>query len=111
LKHKEEEEANRYESRQRPGDKIEQGLVAGGTLDLDQMLNFRVSHTMLLCFCVMLRFLSRAAVFLAFPPPPPLLLFALNLPCRLADEADALLGMVNSKLLLLHLLLPRRTEA
>jgi hypothetical protein len=47
----------------------------------------------------MLRFLSRVLLFLAFPPPPPLLLFALNLPCRLA--ADALLDMVNSDLLLL----------
>jgi hypothetical protein len=31
-------------------------------------------------------------VFLAFPPPLPLLLLALNLPCRLAIVADALLG-------------------
>jgi hypothetical protein len=61
---------------------------------------------MLLWFCVMLmlRFLSRTPVFLAFPPPPPLLLFALNLPCRLAAMVDALLGMVNSDLLLLLLL-------
>jgi hypothetical protein len=35
-------------------------------------------------------------VFLAFLPPPPLLLFALNLPCRLAAVADALLVMVKS---------------
>jgi hypothetical protein len=42
-------------------------------------------------------------VFLAFPPPPPFLLFALNLPCRPAAAADALLGMVNSDLLLLLL--------
>jgi hypothetical protein len=50
------------------------------------MFSFRVSHTVLFCFCVMvmLRFPFRAPVFLAFPPPPPLLLFALNLPCRLA---------------------------
>jgi hypothetical protein len=58
----------------------------------------------LLCFrvMVMLRFFSRAPVFLAFPPPPPILLFALNLPRRLA--AAALLGMVNTDLLplLLH---------
>jgi hypothetical protein len=40
-----------------------------------------------------------APVFLAFPPP--LLLFALILPCRLAAAADALSGMVNSDLLLL----------
>jgi hypothetical protein len=53
---------------------------------------------------VMLMFLSRAPVFLAFPPPPPLLLFALNLPCRLAAAADALSGMVDSDLLLLLLL-------
>jgi hypothetical protein len=50
---------------------------------------------------VMLRFLSRALVFLAFPPPPPLLLFAINLPCRLATAADNLSGIVNSDLLLL----------
>jgi hypothetical protein len=49
---------------------------------------------------VMLRFLSRAPVCLAFPPPP--LLFALNLPCRLEDAADALSGMVNSDWLLLR---------
>jgi hypothetical protein len=48
---------------------------------------------------------SRARVFLAFPPPPPLLLFSFNLPSRLADAADALSGMVNFDLLLL--LLPR----
>jgi hypothetical protein len=34
-----------------------------------------------------------APVFLAIPPPPPRLLFALNLPCRLAAMADALLGI------------------
>jgi hypothetical protein len=63
------------------------------------------SHTVLLWFCVMamLKFLSRALVFLAFPPPPPLLLFALNLPCRLAAVADALLGMINFDLLFLLL--------
>jgi hypothetical protein len=49
----------------------------------------------------MLRVLSRTPVFLAFPPPSPLLLLALNLPCRLAAVADALLGMVNSDLPLL----------
>jgi hypothetical protein len=54
---------------------------------------FCVSHIVLLWFCVMvmLKNLSRALVFLAFSPPPPLLLFALNLPCRLAAVADALL--------------------
>jgi hypothetical protein len=50
---------------------------------------------------VMLRFPSRSAEFLTFPPPPPFLLFALNLPCRLAAVANALLGMVNSDYLLL----------
>jgi hypothetical protein len=65
------------------------------------MFSFGVSHTVLLWFCtmMMLRFLSRAPAFLAFPPPPPLQLFALDLPCRLAAVADALLGMVNSDLL------------
>jgi hypothetical protein len=65
--------------------------------------SFRVSHTALLWYCVMvmLRFFSRAAVFLAFPPL--LLLFALNLPCRLVAMAHALLGVVNSDLLLLLL--------
>jgi hypothetical protein len=50
------------------------------------------------------RFLSHAPVFLAFPPPPPLLMPALNLPCKLAATADALLGMVYSDLFLLLLL-------
>jgi hypothetical protein len=69
------------------------------------MATMSVSHTVLpwFCFMVMLRFLSCALVFLAFPPPPPLVLFALNLHCRLAAAADALLGMVNSDLLLLLL--------
>jgi hypothetical protein len=53
---------------------------------------------------VILRFLS--GVFHAFPPPPPLLLFALNLPCTLVAAADALSGMVDSDLLFL-LLRPR----
>jgi hypothetical protein len=68
---------------------------------------FRISHTVPLCIrvMVMLRFLSRIPVFLAFPPPPPLLLFALNLPCRLVAVADALSDMVNSDLHLLLLLL------
>jgi hypothetical protein len=72
--------------------------------------SFHVSRIMLLWFCVrvMLRFLSRTPVFLAIPPPPPLLLFALDLPCRLAAVADTLLGMVNSDLLLLLLLLVLR---
>jgi hypothetical protein len=65
-----------------------------------------VSHTALLWFRVMVmpKFLSRAPVYLAFPPP--LLLFALDLPCRLAAVAHALLGMVNSVLLLLLLPVP-----
>jgi hypothetical protein len=50
---------------------------------------------------VMLRCLSRAPAFLAFPAP--LLLFALNPPCRLAAVANALLGMDKSDLLLLLL--------
>jgi hypothetical protein len=60
---------------------------------------FRVSHTVLLWFCVMvmLRVLSCAQAFLAFPPPLPLFLFALTLPRRLA--ATALSGMVNTDLL------------
>jgi hypothetical protein len=64
---------------------------------------FRVSHTILLWFrvMVMLRFLSYALVLLAVPPPPPLLSFALSLPRRLAAAADALSGMVNTDLLLL----------
>jgi hypothetical protein len=72
--------------------------------------SFRGSRTVLLWFyvVVMLRFFSRL-VFLAFLPPPPLLLFALNLPCRLAAVADALLGMVNSNLLLLLLQLIKVT--
>jgi hypothetical protein len=69
---------------------------------------FHVSNTVLLWFRVMvhvmLRFLSRAPVFLAFPPPPPLIFFALNLPCRLMAAADALSGMVDSDMRLLLLL-------
>jgi hypothetical protein len=57
-------------------------------------------HLLWFCVMVMLRFRSHAPVFLAFPPPPPLL-FALNLPSRLAAIADALLGVVNSDVLLL----------
>jgi hypothetical protein len=72
----------------------------------------RVSHTVLLWFrvMVMLRFLSCALVFLAFPHPSPLLLFALHLPCRLVAVANALSGMLYSDLLLLppRLLSPRQ---
>jgi hypothetical protein len=66
---------------------------------------FRVSHTVLLWFRVMVmpRLLSRATLFLTFPPPPPLLFFALDRPCMLAAAADALLGVNNSDLLVLHL--------
>jgi hypothetical protein len=64
---------------------------------------FCLSHTVLLWFRVMVmqRFLSCAPAFLTFPPSPPLLLFALSLPHRLA--ADALSGMVNTGFLLLLL--------
>jgi hypothetical protein len=67
---------------------------------------FCVSHGVLLCFLVvvMVRFFSFAPVFLAFPPPPPLLLFTLDLPRRLAAVANALMGMVNTDLLPLLLL-------
>jgi hypothetical protein len=50
---------------------------------------------------VMLRVISRAPVFLALPPPPPLQFFSLKLPHRLAAVADALSGMVDTDLLLL----------
>jgi hypothetical protein len=64
------------------------------------------SPTVLLWFrvLVMLKFLSCAQAFLALT----LLLFALNLPCRLAADSDALSGTANSDflLLLLHLLRP-----
>jgi hypothetical protein len=64
---------------------------------------FSVSHNALLWFrvTVMLRFISLAPVFLALPPPSPLVLFALNMPCRLEAAADALLGSFTSDLLLL----------
>jgi hypothetical protein len=64
---------------------------------------FSVSHNALLWFrvMVMLRFISLAPVFLALPPPSPLLMFALNMPCGLEAAADALLGTFNSDLLLL----------
>jgi hypothetical protein len=41
---------------------------------------FHVSHTTLIWFRVMVMLLYHALVFLAFPPPPPVLLFAPNLP-------------------------------
>jgi hypothetical protein len=64
---------------------------------------FRVSHAVLHWFrvMVMLQFLSCAPAVLAALPPPPLLLFALDVPGRLAASADALSGMVNTHLLLL----------
>jgi hypothetical protein len=44
--------------------------------------SFRMSHDVLVWFCVvvMLKFLSLARVFLTFPPPIPLPLFALTCP-------------------------------
>jgi hypothetical protein len=63
------------------------------------------SHLVLL-WCrvmVMLRFLSRAPVSFAFPHPPPLQVFTLNLPRRLAAAADALSDMVDTDLLFLLL--------
>jgi hypothetical protein len=73
---------------------------------------FGVSRAVLLCLCVlvMLQFLSCAPVFLAIPPPSPLLLVALNLPRRLVAAADALLGMVNTDLLLLLLTFGRKKQ-
>jgi hypothetical protein len=60
---------------------------------------FNGSHIVLLWFHVMmmLRFLPGIP---AFAPPPPLLLFALNLPSRLAATSDQ--SMVNGNSLLLH---------
>jgi hypothetical protein len=62
-------------------------------------------HVPCLLFCVMVmqRVIYCAPVFLAFPLPPPFLLFALNLPCRMAGLPDALLHMVTSNLLRLLL--------
>jgi hypothetical protein len=51
---------------------------------------------------VMMRFLFRALGFLG-PPAPPVPLFTPALSCRLVSSA--LLGMVNSRLIELHLLL------
>jgi hypothetical protein len=53
---------------------------------------FRASHTVLLWFRVMvtLRVLPHVPVFLALPPPFPLLFSALNLPHKLVAVADAL---------------------
>jgi hypothetical protein len=61
------------------------------------------SPTILLWFhvLVMLKLLSCAQPFLALTPPLPLLLFALNLPRRLAAASAALSGMVNTDVLLL----------
>jgi hypothetical protein len=66
---------------------------------------FHVSHIVLLWFHVMviLRFLPCAPAFLAFAPPLPLLMSALNLPRRLEAMADALSGMANTNS---HILLP-----
>jgi hypothetical protein len=64
---------------------------------------------MLLWFCVMvmLRFLSCAPVFLAFPLPPPLLLFALNLPCRLAADFLLLLMEMQKSMSVLDVVIRR----
>jgi hypothetical protein len=64
------------------------------------------SYAILLSFrvMVMLKFHSRPQC-LACPPPPPLLLFTLNLPRRLAGEAGSLSRMVGTHLLLLLFLL------
>jgi hypothetical protein len=53
---------------------------------------FHLSHIILLWFhdVVMLRLLPCAPAFLAFAPPLPLRLFALNLTRRLAAAADTL---------------------
>jgi hypothetical protein len=69
-------------------------LLLPRLLTVTMKFPFRVSHTALLWFRVMVRlmFLALAQVFLAFPPPPPLLVFALNLPCRLAAAVNALSG-------------------
>jgi hypothetical protein len=71
---------------------------------------FRAFHSTLpwIRVMVMLRFLSRAQVFLAFPPP--LLCFALNLPCRLTALADALSGTLNCDLFLLLQIVSSSTE-
>jgi hypothetical protein len=60
----------------------------------------RVPHTFLLWFrdMVMLRFLSCAHVCLAYTSPPPLRLFTLHLPCRLAAAADAPSDVFNTDL-------------
>jgi hypothetical protein len=80
------------------------GLVQG----LIQLQKICVSHVVLLCCCimVMLHSLSSTPVCLELPPPPPLLLFTLNLPCKLADAADALSGMVSTDFFLPSHLLP-----
>jgi hypothetical protein len=62
----------------------------------DEVLISRLSHRPALVL-LMLRFLSCAAAFPAFTPTPPLLLFTLNRPHRLA--ADARSGMVHTELL------------
>jgi hypothetical protein len=77
---------------------------------------FRTLHIIMLWFHVtmMLRVLPCVPAFLAFAPPQPLLVcdlvFALNLPFRLAGPADALSGVIYIGLLLL-LLHPCRLAA
>jgi hypothetical protein len=78
-------------------------LLLPRLLTVMMKFSFRIAHTVLLWFHVMamLRFLSHAPLFLAFPPPPPLLLFTLNLPCRPAAAAVAL-SCISDLLLLLR---------
>jgi hypothetical protein len=66
-------------------------------------LPFCASHTALLWFVLWCCRGSSPTpgCFLPFRPPPLLLLFALDLPCRLAAVADALSGMIIADLLLL----------
>jgi hypothetical protein len=71
-----------------PGDSADEGLIPC------------FPHRAALVFCDGDAEVSLCApVFLALTPPPPLLLCPLNLPCRLAAMADALLSMVNFDLL------------
>jgi hypothetical protein len=74
-------------------------LLLPPLLTVMMKLLFRVSHAVLRCsmhcfrVMVMLQLFSHAQGFLAFPPPSPLLLLALNLPRRLAAAANALSGV------------------
>jgi hypothetical protein len=69
------------------------------------MFPFRVFHTApWFRMIVMMRFSFRALCFLG-PPAPPVPLFTPALSCRLVAMSGAHLGMVNSRLIELHLLL------